>query len=117
MVSTRQMSSVGGGTNGGSDGAGPSHAEPVSVVRVTRHSSTLMPGGSSPQQLSSGSSRYTSLVTVQRTTTNLFDLPVELIEKILRYVGFKNIAHLRMVSIIVCLLFRELGIYYKNKIL
>lgn len=98
MVSTRQMSSV-GGANGGSDGAGPSHAEPVSVSRVTRHSSALLPGSSSPQQHSSGSSKCTSFIPAPRTyTTNLLDLPIEVLDKIFRNLDFKSVAHLRMVS-------------------
>lgn len=105
MVSTRQMSSV-GGHNGGSDGAGPSHAEPVSVARVTRHSSTLQPSGSSsPQQSSAGSSnKCMSLLPVPRNvytlqqSKRLIDLPIEIVEKILRYLGFKTISQLRMVN-------------------
>ncbi|XP_026736983.1 F-box only protein 28 [Trichoplusia ni] len=95
MVSTRQMSSVGSG-NGGSDGAGPSHAEPVAVSRVTRHSSALMPGGSSPH---ASTSKCTSILPAPKTyTTNLLDLPVEVIEKIICYLGFKSVSHLRMVN-------------------
>ncbi|CAH1647148.1 unnamed protein product [Spodoptera littoralis] len=94
MVSTRQMSSVGGG-NGGSDGAGPSHAEPVAVSRVTRHSSTLMPGGSSPH----ASTSKCSLLPAPKTyTTNILDLPVEVIEKIICYLGFKSVSQIRMVN-------------------
>uniref|UniRef100_A0A2A4JBP5 F-box domain-containing protein n=1 Tax=Heliothis virescens TaxID=7102 RepID=A0A2A4JBP5_HELVI len=94
MVSTRQMSSVGGG-NGGSDGAGPSHAEPVAVSRVTRHSSALMPGGSSPH----ASTSKCSLVPAPKTySTTILDLPVEVIEKIICYLGFKSVSHLRMVN-------------------
>ncbi|XP_038220298.1 F-box only protein 28 [Zerene cesonia] len=94
MVSTRQMSSIGGG-NGSSEGSGPSHAEPVTVARVTRHSSTLLPGGSSPH----ASTSKNSLVTAPKTfSTNILDLPVEVIEKIFRYLGFKSVSHLRMVN-------------------
>ncbi|XP_063893194.1 F-box only protein 28 [Helicoverpa armigera] len=94
MVSTRQMSSVGGG-NGGSDGAGPSHAEPVAVSRVTRHSSALMPGGSSPH---ASTSKCTLVPAPKTHTTNILDLPVEVIEKIITYLGFKSVSHLRMVN-------------------
>lgn len=98
MVSTRQMSSVGSG-NGGSDGAGPSHAEPVAVSRVTRHSSALMPGGSSPH---ASTSKCTSILPAPKTySTNLLDMPVEVIEKIICYLGFKSVSHLRMVNILV----------------
>nr|XP_004925207.2 F-box only protein 28 isoform X1 [Bombyx mori] len=94
MVSTRQMSSVGGG-NGSSDGAGPSHAESVSVSRVTRHSSALMPGGSSPH---SSTAKCTVVVPAKTYNTNLMDLPIEVIEKIFCYLGFKSVSHLRMVN-------------------
>ncbi|CAH0605409.1 unnamed protein product [Chrysodeixis includens] len=95
MVSTRQMSIVGSG-NGGSDGAGPSHAEPVAVSRVTRHSSALMPGGSSPH---ASTSKCTSILPAPKTyTTNLLNLPVELIEKIICSLGYKSVSHLRMVN-------------------
>lgn len=95
MVSTRQMSSVGGGGGGGSGGEGPSHAEPAAVSRVTRHSSALLPGGSSPQ---AGSSKCSSLIPAPKTySTNLLDLPIEVIEKIFSNLGFKSVSHLRMV--------------------
>ncbi|KAL0832868.1 hypothetical protein ABMA28_001020 [Loxostege sticticalis] len=95
MVSTRQMSSV-VGSNGSSDGAGPSHSEPVAVSRVTRHSSALLPGGSSPH---ASSSKCTSLVPATKIfNTNLLDLPVEVIEKIFSYLGFKSVSQLRMVN-------------------
>ncbi|CAF4767216.1 F-box only protein 28 [Pieris napi] len=94
MVSTRQMSSIGGGGNGSSDGAGPSHAEPVTVARVTRHSSAQLPGGSSPH----GSSKNSVIPTPKTFNTNLMDLPIEVMEKIFRYVGFKNVSHLRLVN-------------------
>lgn len=94
MVSTRQMSSVGGG-NGGSDGAGPSHAEPMAVSRVTRHSSTLMPGGSSPH----ASTSKCSLAPASKTS--ILDLPVEVIEKIIGYTGFKHVSQIRMVIIFI----------------
>ncbi|XP_052740510.1 F-box only protein 28 [Bicyclus anynana] len=93
MVSTRQMSSVGGGS-GSSDGAGPSQAEPVAVARVTRHSSALLPGGSSPH----ASTSRALLPAPKAFTTNLLDLPVEVLEKIFRYVGFKSVSHLRTVN-------------------
>lgn len=95
MVSTRQMSSIGGGS-GSSDGAGPSHAETTTVARVTRHSSALLPGGSSPQ-----ASSKNALVPANKIsyTTHFLDLPLEIVEKIFRYVGFKSISQLRMVNI------------------
>lgn len=86
---------------GGVEGAGSSHAEPaaVSVSRVTRHSSALMPGGSSPH---SGSSRCTALVPAHKTyTTHLTDLPTELLEKIIHFVGYKNVSQCRMVSAVI----------------
>lgn len=92
MVSTRQMSSVGGG---GGEGAGPSHAEPAAVSRVTRHSSALLPGGSSPH---AGTPKCSSLIAAPKSySTNLLDLPIEVIEKIFSYLGFKSVSHLRMV--------------------
>ncbi|KAJ8733283.1 hypothetical protein PYW08_001581 [Mythimna loreyi] len=94
MVSTRQMSSVGGG-NGGSDGAGPSHAEPVAVSRVTRHSSALMPGGSSPH---ASTSKCTLVPAPKTYTTTILDLPVEVIEKIICCLGFKSVSQIRMVN-------------------
>ncbi|RVE54073.1 hypothetical protein evm_001196 [Chilo suppressalis] len=95
MVSTRQMSSV-VGSSGNNDGAGPSHAEPVAVSRVTRHSSALLPGGSSPH---ASSSKCTNIVPVPKAySTNLLDLPIEVIEKIFGYLGFKTVSHLRMVN-------------------
>ncbi|CAG9795073.1 unnamed protein product [Diatraea saccharalis] len=95
MVSTRQMSSV-VGSSGNNDGAGPSHAEPVAVSRVTRHSSALLPGGSSPH---ASSSKCTTIVPVPKAyTTNMLDLPIEVIEKIFGYLGFKTVSHLRMVN-------------------
>lgn len=97
MVSTRQMSSVGGG---GGEGAGSAYAEPAAVSRVTRHSSALMPGGSSPH---AGSSRCTALVIAPKTySTHLTDLPTELIEKIIHFVGYKNVSQCRMVSCLGC---------------
>ncbi|CAG4993447.1 unnamed protein product [Parnassius apollo] len=94
MVSTRQMSSI-GSNNGSGDGAGPSHAEPVTVSRVTRHSSALLPGGTSPH---AGSSKNTLVPAPKTYTTNILNLPVELVEKILRYLGFKTVSQLRMVN-------------------
>lgn len=95
MVSTRQMSSV-GGSSGSSEGAGPSHAEPVAVSRVTRHSSALLPGGSSPH---ASSSKCNSIVPAPKTyTTNLLDLPIEVVDKIFSYLGFKTVSQLRMVN-------------------
>ncbi|XP_041971253.1 F-box only protein 28 isoform X2 [Aricia agestis] len=91
MVSTRQMSSI-GGSNGGSDGAGPSHAEPVTVARVTRHSSALLPGGSSPH---AGTSKA---IPAPKHTTGLLDLPLEVTEKIFRYLGYKSVSQLRLVN-------------------
>ncbi|CAH2105579.1 unnamed protein product [Euphydryas editha] len=94
MVSTRQMSSIGGG-NGSTDGPGPSQSEPVTVARVTRHSSALLPGGSSPHSASNKS----VIVPAPKTfTTSLLDLPIEVLEKIFRYLGFKSVSHLRMVN-------------------
>lgn len=96
MVSTRQMSSIGGG-NGSTDGPGPSHAEPVTVARVTRHSSALLPGGSSPHSASNK-----NIVPAPKTnSTTLLDLPIEILEKIFRYLGFKSVSHLRMVNIFI----------------
>lgn len=95
MVSTRQMSSV-GGSGASSDGAGPSHAEPVTVARVTRHSSALLPGGSSPH---AGTSRSALVPAPKAYTTNIIDLPIEVVEKIFRYLGFKSVSQLRMVII------------------
>ncbi|KOB65620.1 putative F-box only protein [Operophtera brumata] len=95
MVSTRQMSSVGGGS-AGSEGAGPPSSEPAAVPRVTRHSSALLPGGSSPH---ASTSKCVSLVPAPKSyTTNLLDLPVEVIEKIFSYLGFKSVSQLRMVN-------------------
>ncbi|XP_060801700.1 F-box only protein 28 [Amyelois transitella] len=93
MVSTRQMSSVGG--SGSSDGAGPSHVEPAAVSRVTRHSSALLPGGSSPH---ASTSKCTSLVPASKSATNFLDLPIEVIDKIFSYLGFKTVSHMRMVN-------------------
>lgn len=91
MVSTRQMSS-----SGSSDGAGPSHAEAAVVSRVTRHSSALMPGGSSPH---ASTSKCTALMPAPKTyTTNILDLPVEVVEKIFTYLGFRSVSQLRMVN-------------------
>lgn len=90
------MSSVGSG-NGSGEGAGPSHAEPAAVSRVTRHSSGLLPGGSSPH---AGSSKCIAVIPAHKNyTTNLMDLPVEVIEKIFCYLGFKTVSQLRMVNI------------------
>ncbi|XP_063824242.1 F-box only protein 28 [Ostrinia nubilalis] len=95
MVSTRQMSSV-VGSSGSGDGAGPSHSEPVAVSRVTRHSSALLPGGSSPH---ASTSKCTALVPAPKIfNTNLLDLPIEVIEKILSYLGYKSVSQLRMVN-------------------
>ncbi|XP_013171540.1 PREDICTED: F-box only protein 28 [Papilio xuthus] len=94
MVSTRQMSSI-GSSNGGGDGSGPSHAEPVTVARVTRHSSALLPGGSSPH---AGSSKNTLAPPPKVFTTNFLDMPTEVVEKIFRILGFKAVAQLRLVN-------------------
>lgn len=97
MVSTRQMSSVGGGGGEGSSaGAGPSHAEPAAVPRVTRHSSAHLPGGSSPH----GGTKCTTLVSAPKTySTGLLELPIEVFEKIFGYLGYKSVSQLRMVII------------------
>lgn len=96
MVSTRQMSSV-VGSSGSVEGASPSQSEPAAVSRVTRHSSALLPGGSSPH---ASSSKCTSVVPAPKNFhTNLLDLPVEILEKIFSYLGFKTVSHLRMVNI------------------
>ncbi|XP_049870305.1 F-box only protein 28 [Pectinophora gossypiella] len=98
MVSTRQMSSVGGGGAGEGSGSAPGgvHGEPAAVPRVTRHSSALLPGGSSPL---AGSSKCSSLVPAPKSySTNLLDLPIEVLEKVFSYVGFKGVSHLRMVN-------------------
>lgn len=96
MVSTRQMSSVGGGS-AGSEGAGSPSSEPAAVPRVTRHSSALFPGGSSPH--ASTSKCVSLLPTPKSYSTNMLDLPVEVIEKIFSYLGFKSVSQLRMVTI------------------
>lgn len=95
MVSTRLMSSCGGGTGSG-EGAGSLHAEPAAVPRVTRHSSAQLPGGSSPH---AGYATRGSLVPAPRAfDTDLLDMPLEIQEKIFCYTGFKTISHIRMVS-------------------
>lgn len=98
MVSTRQMSSVGGGSGSG-ETAGPSNSEATAAVpRVTRHSSALLPGGSSPHTATA--SKCVSLIPAPKTyTTNMLDLPEEVIEKIFSYIGFKSVSQLRMVTI------------------
>ncbi|KAJ2951938.1 hypothetical protein O0L34_g4190 [Tuta absoluta] len=94
MVSTRQMSSTGGG--GGVDVGGAAHGEPTAVARVTRHSSALMPGGSSPH---ANSSKCATLLPAPRSySTNLLDLPIEVHEKIFSYLGFKTVSQMRMVN-------------------
>lgn len=99
MVSTRQMSSVGGGGGSGeASGSGTAHAEPAAVPRVTRHSSAQLPGGSSPH---ASTSKCMALVPAPKSySTNLLDLPIEVIEKIFSYLGFKSVSHLRMVNIL-----------------
>ncbi|XP_047984461.1 F-box only protein 28 [Leguminivora glycinivorella] len=98
MVSTRQMSSVGGGAAGCGEGAGPTHAEPAAVSRVTRHSSAQLPGGSSPHS-SAPPARCTALVPAPKSySTSMLDLPIEIQEKIFRMVGFKYVSQLRMVN-------------------
>lgn len=95
MVSTRQMSSV-------SNGAGESSSS---------HNSTNEPGPSKY-------TRYNTVITTlasqagtsqtvikyeapkQEQTVFLMDMPPELIEKILSYLPFKAVAHLRTVSIL-----------------
>lgn len=102
MVSTRQMSIVGGG-GGGSDGAGPSHAEGT-TSRTTRHSGLpSLPPLNSPQHpsqctgLSLLSSRSGAPNQARVFTTGLLDLPPELLEKIFSYLKFKAVAHMRLV--------------------
>lgn len=108
MVSTRQMSSVGGGgSEGSSAGAGPSHAEPAAVPRVTRHSSAHLPGGSSPH----GGTKCSSLVPAPKTySTGLLDLPIEVLEKIFSCLGYKSVSQLRMVIFLLST-FLKLNIY------
>ncbi|GBP62952.1 F-box only protein 28 [Eumeta japonica] len=101
MVSTRQMSGV-GSNNGNNEGAGPSHGEPVSMPRVTRHSSSLLPGSTSPQQHSnsSASNNSTALVPVQssrQSVVTILDLPIEVFDKIFRYIGYKAVSELRAI--------------------
>lgn len=102
MVSTRQMSIVGGG-GGGSDGAGPSHAEGT-TSRTTRHSGLpALPPLNSPQHpsqctgLSLLPNRSGAPNLARLFNTGLLDLPPELLEKIFSYLKFKAVAHMRLV--------------------
>lgn len=107
MVSTRLMSSFGGGE--GSSGMSVEAAS-VAVSRVTRHSSTLAPGGSSPPSHAappplasppppSQSQRYSVLPAPRTFNTSLLDLPIEVHEKIFSFLGFKSVSQMRMVSV------------------
>lgn len=82
MVSTRQMSSVGGG-NAGGDGVGDTGTARRNQTQVQSGPSVVVPVAES----------------VPTRNINLLDLPIEILEKILGYMDFNSIAHLRPVSI------------------
>lgn len=87
MVSTRQQSNVGsGGDNSGS--------ESVGTTRSVRHSASQSHSGHEivPVSSSSSSQPYVSNV-------KLLDLPHEVLEKIFSYIGYKNVSHMRLVSV------------------
>ncbi|XP_067012168.1 F-box only protein 28 [Anabrus simplex] len=83
MVSTRQSSNVGGGSENSAS------VPDTGTTKLLRHSNN-----SPPAELSSGSS-------VQDTDSlksiNLVDLPPEILEKIFSYLTYKNVAHARPV--------------------
>lgn len=45
----------------------------------------------------------------QRETLTLFDLPMEILDKIFSYVGYKKVGQLRVVSVIILKVFIRLG--------
>lgn len=101
MVSTRQMSIVNGecSTQVSDQGA---------PCRSTRNANCLVPAEPGPSQGKFLPTRQTIL---------LLDLPVEVIEKILSYLNFKNICQLRLVSFIVCILFSKFCFVEKKGLL
>lgn len=89
MVSTRQMTNVGGSS--------PSSDEAETGTRPPRHNSVITIVTSSLIQNAAVEPSTLSTV-VSRPTIKLLDLPQEVIEKILSYVGYKKVSQMRMVS-------------------
>lgn len=83
MVSTRQSSNMGGGNGGGPV------AEVADVSLSRKHQSIAMTNSYSGTPISDPP--FTS-------NLNLLDLPVEVLEKILSYLDYNTVAHLRPVS-------------------
>uniref|UniRef100_A0A6M2DKY6 Putative f-box only protein 28 n=1 Tax=Xenopsylla cheopis TaxID=163159 RepID=A0A6M2DKY6_XENCH len=88
MVSTRQMTNVGGSS--------PSSDEAETGTRPPRHNSVITIVTSSLIQNAAVEPSTLSTV-VSRPTIKLLDLPQEVIEKILSYVGYKKVSQMRMV--------------------
>lgn len=87
MVSTRQSSNVGGG--GENSGAVSESGQSKSVKHTSAPCTSLQDLNLSGSPVFFNSERSLSL----------FDLPVEILEKILEYLGYKSISHLRLVRI------------------
>lgn len=85
MVSTRQSSNVGGG--GENSGAVSESGQSKSVKHTSAPCTSLQDLNLSGSPVFFNSERSLSL----------FDLPVEILEKILEYLGYKSISHLRLV--------------------
>lgn len=79
MVSTRQSSNMGSSGSSGSVGE-------VEVNSLKKHHS-----------VTAGTSNNGA--TIEPRNLNLLDLPVEILEKILGYLDFNMVAHMRLVSI------------------
>lgn len=124
MVSTRQMSTI------ASQGT-PCEDTCTRISVNTRQSNQALSGMTCPSSSSKISQPCTSVVlssslmqsrnhgsvedgdvrrsSTQRETLTLFDLPMEILDKIFSYVGYKKVGQLRVVSVIILKVFIRLG--------
>lgn len=93
MVSTRQMSSVSGGS--GESSSHNSNPEP-GPSKITRYN-TVITSVASQAGPSHAITRYEPSPSKEQTKF-LMDLPQEIIEKIFSYLSYKQVANLRVVS-------------------
>ncbi|CAH0395911.1 unnamed protein product [Bemisia tabaci] len=98
MVSTRQQSSVGGSNENSSHGS--SETQQISSTRSGRTSahnahptSELWKSGSA----NAGAASTVATPSTSKAPPNFLDFPTEIIEKIVNYLDYKNISHLRLV--------------------
>lgn len=102
MVSTRQSSNIASSSDSyvpaGSSTPEVSHSATQASGKVLRSGLSAPPP---PQFPSTTSNKIVAVnaATLQPSTLNLLDLPHEILDKIFSFLEYKNVAHLRSVSL------------------